>query len=99
MEQNNWQKIIYRPAIIFQSLILFIALILPPILNKYSDAEKGLVVMVSGKWCLYIAIPVIVLFLLTYLPDLIYKKFKKGWFSQHICALRDTVGQYAFSVE
>jgi 4-amino-4-deoxy-L-arabinose transferase-like glycosyltransferase len=80
VEQNNWQKIIYRPAIIFQSLVLFIALMLPPILNKYSDAEKGLVVMVSDKWWLYIAIPVIILFLLTFLPDLIYKKFKMGWF-------------------
>jgi 4-amino-4-deoxy-L-arabinose transferase-like glycosyltransferase len=79
-EQNNWRKIIYRLAIIFQSFVLFIALILPPILNKYSDTEKGLVVMVSGKWWLYIAIPVIVLFLLTFLPDLIYKKFKRGWF-------------------
>ena len=89
VEQNNWQKIIYRPAIIFQSLVLFITLILPPILNKYSDAEKGLVVMVSGKWWLYIAIPVIVLFLLTFLPDLIYKKFKKGWFSSIyvLCAI------------
>ena len=80
MKQNNWRKIIYRLAIIFQSLILFIALILPPIFKKYSDAEKGLVVMVSDKWWLYIVIPVIVLFLMTFLPDLIYKKFKRGWF-------------------
>jgi len=80
MKQNNWRDVIYRLAIIFQSLILFIALILPPIFKKYSDAEKGLVIMISDKWWLCIFIPVIVLFLMTFLPDLIYKKFKRGWF-------------------
>jgi len=80
IEQTNGRKIIYRLAIIFQSLILFIVLILPPILKKYSDAEKGLVVMVSDKWWLYILVPVTAAIILTFLPDLIYKKFKKGWF-------------------
>jgi 4-amino-4-deoxy-L-arabinose transferase-like glycosyltransferase len=89
VEQNNCRKIIYRLAIIFQSLVLFIVLMLPPIFKKYSDAEKGLVVMVSDKWWLYIAIPVIVVFLLTFLPDLIYKKFKRGWFFSiyFLCAI------------
>ena len=36
--------------------------------------------MVSDRWWFYVAIPLMVLFLLTFLPDLIYKKFKKGWF-------------------
>jgi 4-amino-4-deoxy-L-arabinose transferase-like glycosyltransferase len=80
MEQNIRQMIIYRLAIIFQSLIFFIILMLPPIFKKYSDAEKGLVIMVSDRWWLYIVIPVIALLLLTFLPDLIYKKFKRGWF-------------------
>ena len=80
VEQTKGRKIIYRLAIIFQFSILFIALILPPILKKYSDAEKGLVVMVSDRWWLYILVPLTTLFLLTFLPDLIYKKFRKGWF-------------------
>lgn len=80
IKQTNRRNIIYRLAIIFQSLILFIALLLPPILKKYSDAEKGLVIMVSDQWWIFIAIPVMALFLLTFLPDLIYKKYKKGWF-------------------
>jgi 4-amino-4-deoxy-L-arabinose transferase-like glycosyltransferase len=79
-KQSTWREAIYRLAIIFQSLILFIALILPPIFKKYSDAQKGLVIMISGRWWLFIFIPVIVLFLMTFLPDLIYKKFKRGWF-------------------
>jgi 4-amino-4-deoxy-L-arabinose transferase-like glycosyltransferase len=80
MKQNNWRDVIYHLAIIFQSLIIFIALILPPIFKKYSDAEKGLVIMISDRWWLYILIPAIVLILMTFLPDLIYKKFKRGWF-------------------
>jgi len=36
--------------------------------------------MISDRWWLCIFIPVIVLFLMTFLPDLIYKKFKRGWF-------------------
>jgi len=79
-KKNNWREIIYRFAIIIQSLILFTALILPPIFKKYSDAEKGLVIMISDRWWLYILMPVIVLIFLTFLPDLIYRKFRKGWF-------------------
>jgi 4-amino-4-deoxy-L-arabinose transferase-like glycosyltransferase len=76
----NWKKHLYRIALILQSLIVIVALLLPPIFKKYSDAEKGLVIMTSNYWWLYIIIPVIVLVLMTFLPDLIYKKFKKGWF-------------------
>jgi 4-amino-4-deoxy-L-arabinose transferase-like glycosyltransferase len=88
-EQSKSRKIIYRVAIISQSLIIFIALLLPPILNKYSDAEKGLVFMVSDKWWLYITMPLISLVLMTFLPDLIQRKFKKGWFLTiyFICAM------------
>ncbi|HUN55393.1 MAG TPA: glycosyltransferase family 39 protein [Smithella sp.] len=78
--RNHWREGIYRFAIIFQSSILFTLLILPPIFKKYSDAQKGLVIMISDRWWLYIFIPVVVLFLMTFLPDLIYKKFKRGWF-------------------
>ena len=89
VKQNTLRDVIYHLAIIFQSLIFFIILMLPPIFKKYSDAEKGLVVMVSDRWWLYIIIPAIVLFLLTFLPDLIYKKFKRGWFSSIyvLCAI------------
>jgi 4-amino-4-deoxy-L-arabinose transferase-like glycosyltransferase len=90
-EQKKWRNIIYRLAIILQSLILFIALILPPILKKYAilkndiifailTLKKEVIIVISDKWWLYIAVPLIVLFLMTFLPDLIYKKFKKGWF-------------------
>lgn len=74
------REFIYRAAIILQSCLFGIALLLPPILNRYSDPEKGLVVMVSGQWWLYIAAPMLALMLMTFLPDLIQRKFKRGWF-------------------
>jgi 4-amino-4-deoxy-L-arabinose transferase-like glycosyltransferase len=73
-------KIIFRAVIIIQSLILIIALFLPLLLQKYSDPEKGLVVMISNYWLLYIVLPVIALIMMTFLPDLIFRKFRKGWF-------------------
>jgi 4-amino-4-deoxy-L-arabinose transferase-like glycosyltransferase len=86
---STWQKIIYHLAVVFQSLILLITLMLPPILRKYSDPEKGLVVMTSDQWWLYILLPVTVLVLTTFLPDLIFRKMKQGWFFSIyiLCAL------------
>lgn len=74
------REIVYRAAVILQSCILCVALVLPPVLKQYSDAAKGLVVMVSEKWWFYIAIPMLSLVLMMFLPDWIQKKFQKGWF-------------------
>lgn len=74
------KKVAFRAAVIIQSLLFIIALILPAILQKYSDEEKGLVIMISGYWWLYISIPVAALIMMTFLPDLIFNKFRKGWF-------------------
>ncbi len=74
------KKISFRALVIIQSLLLTITLFLPPIFEKYSDAEKGLVIMISSSWWLYIILPVIALILMTFLPDIIFNKFRKGWF-------------------
>ena len=37
--------------------------------------------MTSDFWWLYIIVPVITLILMTFLPDFIFKKYRKGWFS------------------
>jgi 4-amino-4-deoxy-L-arabinose transferase-like glycosyltransferase len=79
-QNSRIQEITYRATLILQACFFGVALLLPPILNRYSDAEKGLVVMVSGKWWLYIAAPTLALILMTFLPDWMQKKFKKGWF-------------------
>lgn len=79
-EASGGQKVFYRIAVIFQSLIIIIALFLPPVLKKYSDPEKGLVIMTSGNWWLYILLPMLTATLMIFLPDLIAKKLKRGWF-------------------
>jgi hypothetical protein len=79
-EESGGGKIFYRFALVLQSLIIIVTLILPPILKKYSDPEKGLVILTSGNWWMYISLPVIALILMTFLPDFIFRKFRKGWF-------------------
>jgi len=77
---NRFRMIVYKTAIVLQSVIGMMLLLLPPFLNQYSDAEKGLIVMVSDQWWLYIIIPMISLILLIFLPDVVQKKFHRGWF-------------------
>jgi 4-amino-4-deoxy-L-arabinose transferase-like glycosyltransferase len=88
-KESRVRKIIYRIALIAQSLVVIIALLLPPFLKKYSDAEKGLVVMTSDLWYLYILLPLLALVLMTFLPDLVFRKMKQGWFFSIyiLCAL------------
>lgn len=74
------KKIFYRLAVIFQTSIIFIALLIPPILNKYSDPAKGLVVMTSDKWWLYIVLPLLAVIFMAFLPEMIERKFHRGWF-------------------
>ncbi len=74
------KKIFYHFAVILQSVIIFIALIIPPILNKYSDPTKGLVVMTSAKWWLYIILPLLAAVLMVFLPEMIERKLRRGWF-------------------
>jgi 4-amino-4-deoxy-L-arabinose transferase-like glycosyltransferase len=88
-EESNARKKFYHFVLLLQSLIIIVILILPPILKKYSDPEKGLVVLTSDNWWIYIFLPVVTLVLMTFLPDLIFSKFRKGWFLSVylLCAL------------
>ena len=79
-EASSGKKVFYRIAVIFQSLIIIIALFLPPVLKKYSDPEKGLVIMTSGNWWLYILLPLLAAVLMIFLPELIVRKLRRGWF-------------------
>jgi len=74
------KEIFYRIAVILQSSIIIITLLLPPILNKYSDPTIGLVVITSGNWWLYIILPLIAALLMTFLPEIIEQKFRRAWF-------------------
>ena len=80
LEVIGKRKIFYKIAVILQSLLIIIALIIPLMLKQYSDAEKGLVVMISDNWWLYILLPLLAAVLMIFLPDLIARKLRRGWF-------------------
>ena len=80
VEPAGTRKMFYRLVLWIQSMVILIALLLPPILNQYSDPAKGLVVMTSGYWWIYILPVLLAAALMTFLPDLIVRKFRGGWF-------------------
>ena len=80
LEVVGRRKIFYKIAVILQSLLIILTLIIPLILKQYSDAEKGLVVMISGNWWLYILLPLLAAVLMIFLPDLIARKLRHSWF-------------------
>ncbi|PKN88025.1 MAG: hypothetical protein CVU51_04780 [Deltaproteobacteria bacterium HGW-Deltaproteobacteria-1] len=79
-EPSGKRKIFYRLALYIQSFLILVAVLLPPILKPYSDDAKGLVVMISGQWWLYILPVVLVAILMIFLPDWIARKARSGWF-------------------
>jgi 4-amino-4-deoxy-L-arabinose transferase-like glycosyltransferase len=74
------QKMIYHSVVCFQSLIIMIGLFIPPILKEYSDPAKGLVVMTSDAWWIYMLPTFIAAAGLIFLPDFIARKTRKNWF-------------------
>ena len=97
-EQNVRREKVYRFTIFFQSLILFIALILPPILKKYPLAGDDVIIVISNHWWFCITIPIVVLVLMTFLPDLIYRKFKKNWFFSIYVLCAILLGSLLFTI-
>jgi len=74
------RKMIYRFVLAAQALIIAIALFLPPILKQYSDPARGLVVMTSDRWWICIVPTLAAAVLLVFLPDLIARRLRRGWF-------------------
>lgn len=74
------RRMVYRLVLWAQLFIIVIALILPPILKQYSDPSKGLVVMTSDLWWIYIIPVLTAAVLLVFLPDRIVRKAREGWF-------------------
>lgn len=79
-DKSGARKIIFRILVLGQSLLFVLAMLLIPALPILFPAVNGLVIMTSGYWWFYIVVPAITLVLLTFLPDLIFRKFRQGWF-------------------
>lgn len=84
--EDEWQafsgkrKIIYRFVLCFQSLLIVIALFVPPILKQFHDPAKGLVIMTSSYWWIYILPTLLAAILMIFLPDWAARKKPAGWF-------------------
>jgi len=76
---STFRKIFFRFLIIIQSFILIASLFFIPLLKKYFPADEKLVIMISEHWWFYIITPIISVVLMTFLPDLIFRKFRRGW--------------------
>lgn len=79
-EPSLIQRRIYRIAVCVQSIIVIIVLLLPPVLKQYSDPAKGLVVMTSDGWWLYMLPTFLAAVLLMFLPEWMVRKTGKNWF-------------------
>jgi 4-amino-4-deoxy-L-arabinose transferase-like glycosyltransferase len=80
VQPGTRRKVFYRLFVVVQAVMVVMALLLPLILQRYSDPEKGLVVIISGLWPLWILVPSASVILLIFLPDLVQKKYQQGWF-------------------
>lgn len=74
------RKIFFYFVLGVQSLLIIAALLLPPLLKQYSDPAKGLVVVISDQWWIYIMPTMLAVALLIVVPDRVGRKFRAGWF-------------------
>jgi len=74
------RRVIYRTAVWAQSIIAMLGLLIPPLLKKYSDPAKGLIVMTSDAWWFLMLPTFCAAALLAFLPDRIADKTGKNWF-------------------
>lgn len=79
-EPSGNKKIFYRLMVFTQSLIIIIALFGVPVLKRYADPDRGLVIMTSGYWWLYMIPALLAAVLMIFLPDWIARKYRRGWF-------------------
>lgn len=79
-EPSGKQKVFYRVVVCLQSIIVMIAFLIPPLLIRFSDPAKGLVVMTSDAWWIYMLPTFCAAAMLAFLPDWIARKKGKNWF-------------------
>jgi len=74
------RKILYRFFLCFQSLVVITALLAPLILKQFHDPSRGLVMMISSDWWIYILPALLTTVLMVFLPDRIAEKKGSDWF-------------------
>ncbi|MEI9475139.1 MAG: glycosyltransferase family 39 protein [Deltaproteobacteria bacterium] len=61
-----------RLPVVAQSFTFFVLLLAPPFLKRHA--------VPGGEWWPLVVVPILVLALTVFLPDILYIKWKKGWF-------------------
>ena len=78
-EEKNGKWLLVHLPIFFQSLLFITVLVLPPML-KNTRLGGNLVLMQSGKWWFLVILPIFFQIMIMFLPDLIKRRWKRGWF-------------------
>ncbi len=71
-ERGACRGILRQLPVVIQSLIFLVLLLLPPFLEEYSVPVR--------EWWPWVILPILVLILMVFLTDLVYKRWHKGWF-------------------
>jgi hypothetical protein len=79
LEKATSRRLLYHLPIILQSLFFIILLLLPPFL-KNMKFGKAVVIMPSEKWWGLIILPILFQTMVIFLPDLVKRVYKRGWF-------------------
>jgi len=81
VEPAGKRKVFYRLLLWTQFLVIAAAVFLPPVLKRYHDPSRGLVIMISNAWWIYVWPVFLAAGLLTFLPDWIARRKGSGWFA------------------
>jgi hypothetical protein len=76
---NRKRQFLYMIPVFLQSFVFICVLILPPFL-KNMKLGGDLVIMHSEKWWWLVALPILTQAAILFLPGLVQRTFKKGWF-------------------
>jgi 4-amino-4-deoxy-L-arabinose transferase-like glycosyltransferase len=80
LEPSGKRRMVYRFFVFIQSSILLMAFFMVPVLKRYADPDRGLVIMTSDYWWLYMIPAVFAAVLMIFLPDLVARKYRRNWF-------------------
>ncbi|HPC86463.1 MAG TPA: glycosyltransferase family 39 protein [Smithellaceae bacterium] len=75
------RKILYSLLAWGQFLIVGAALLLSPIVKSHHDPSRGLVIMISDLWWIYLLPVFLAAGLMIFLPDWIVRRKGSGWFA------------------
>lgn len=78
-DMSTANRLLYRSPVFIQSFLLILVLLAPPFLKSMRPGQD-LVIMTSGAWPSLIALPILSLVAMTFVPDQVRRRFGKGWF-------------------